>query len=384
MTDSVRIGEAAALYGLSASTLRWWEEQGVLGSPERVDGRRRYDDQDLRRLGLAYLCCVVGMMPLDRAAVVTSVGIENQRWRHEVRAQAERLRQRIAQLESARDYLLHLMVCTKDDPSLCPDLDEQLVVRTPRGRVDEPDLPAAARVARRYVNRADDDENPGAPTCPACRAPVPKATRGRPRAYCSPACTARGAVRRQDVDRGTGRYRQPVTDGRKLKGERRKRELIEATLRVVAKEGVAGVSHRTVAREAGQPATAAAYYFEGIDDLLTAALTSCMHEDADRIRQAATVRAVAENMAEALKDPGRLLAEFELFLRAARNPDLRRSTDRWLNALADFARRYTDDPNRVHAVVAAIDGLLLQALLTSRPPTAAEFEAVLLTLLPQP
>ncbi|ALG14862.1 TetR family transcriptional regulator [Kibdelosporangium phytohabitans] len=175
-----------------------------------------------------------------------------------------------------------------------------------------------------------------------------------------------------------------MTDGRKLKGERRKRELIEATLRVVAKEGVAGVSHRTVAREAGQPATAAAYYFEGIDDLLTAALTSCMHEDADRIRQAATVRAVAENMAEALKDPGRLLAEFELFLRAARNPDLRRSTDRWLNALADFARRYTDDPNRVHAVVAAIDGLLLQALLTSRPPTAAEFEAVLLTLLPQP
>nr|WP_225955223.1 TetR family transcriptional regulator [Kibdelosporangium phytohabitans] len=169
-----------------------------------------------------------------------------------------------------------------------------------------------------------------------------------------------------------------------MKGERRKRELIEATLRVVAKEGVAGVSHRTVAREAGQPATAAAYYFEGIDDLLTAALTSCMHEDADRIRQAATVRAVAENMAEALKDPGRLLAEFELFLRAARNPDLRRSTDRWLNALADFARRYTDDPNRVHAVVAAIDGLLLQALLTSRPPTAAEFEAVLLTLLPQP
>ncbi|ONI75197.1 hypothetical protein ALI144C_41385 [Actinosynnema sp. ALI-1.44] len=76
-------------------------------------------------------------------------------------------------------------------------------------------------------------------------------------------------------------------------------------------------------------------------------------------------------------------AEFELFLLAARDPALRRSTDRWLDALADFARQYTDDPDRVRAVVAAIDGLLLQALLTSRPPTATEFEAVLRTLLPQ-
>ena len=173
-----------------------------------------------------------------------------------------------------------------------------------------------------------------------------------------------------------------MTDGRKVKGERRKRELIEATLRVVATQGVAGVSHRTVAREAGQPATAAAYYFEGIDDLLTAALTSCMDEDADRYRDADGLRAVAETMAAALADPGRLLAEFELFLLAARNPALRTSTNRWLGALTDVVGRYTDDPRRVQGVVAAIDGLLLQSLLTSRPPAADEFEAVLRALLP--
>ncbi|MEU2575922.1 hypothetical protein ACIP3B_26355 [Streptomyces anulatus] len=40
----------------------------------------------------------------------------------------------------------------------------------------------------------------------------------------------------------------PQTDGRLPKGERRKAELIEATLQVVAREGVAGVSHRAVAR----------------------------------------------------------------------------------------------------------------------------------------
>nr|WP_042191139.1 TetR/AcrR family transcriptional regulator [Kibdelosporangium sp. MJ126-NF4]CEL19868.1 Transcriptional regulator, TetR family [Kibdelosporangium sp. MJ126-NF4]CTQ97092.1 Transcriptional regulator, TetR family [Kibdelosporangium sp. MJ126-NF4] len=174
-----------------------------------------------------------------------------------------------------------------------------------------------------------------------------------------------------------------MTDGRKLKGERRKQELIDATLQVVAREGVAGVSHRTVAREAGQPATAPAYYFDGIDDLLTAALTSCMNEDADRLGRMVSLREVAELMAEALRDPGRLLAEFELFLLAARDPGLRESTERWLGSLADVARRFTDDPDRVTAFVAAYDGLLLQALVVSRPPTATEFEAVLRVLLPQ-
>jgi DNA-binding transcriptional regulator YbjK len=191
----------------------------------------------------------------------------------------------------------------------------------------------------------------------------------------------------------TGReaLNETSTDGRKLKGERRKRELIEATLRVVARDGVSGVSHRTVAREAGQPATAAAYYFSGIDDLLTAALTSCMDEDAERMRRLAaaaddgadSLATLARMMADVVADPGRLLAEYELYLLAARDEELRGATHRWMQAVADFAGRYTDDGVRVRAVVGAVDGLLLQALLTSRPPTAEEFEAVLRVLLPE-
>ncbi|WBQ04432.1 TetR/AcrR family transcriptional regulator [Kribbella sp. CA-293567] len=183
---------------------------------------------------------------------------------------------------------------------------------------------------------------------------------------------------------------EPLTDGRRLKGERRRQELIEATLRVVAKDGVSGVSHRTVAREAGQPATAAAYYFDGIDDLLTAALTSCMDEDADRMRRLAeavdggadSIRLLADLMAEVIRDPRRLLAEYELYLLAARDERLRGPTDRWLTAVAEFARRHTDDPVRVQTVVATVDGLMLQALLTDQPSTSAQFEAVLRLLLP--
>ncbi|WP_308258660.1 TetR/AcrR family transcriptional regulator [Saccharothrix obliqua] len=165
---------------------------------------------------------------------------------------------------------------------------------------------------------------------------------------------------------------------------------MEATLRVVARQGVAGVSHRTVAQEAGQPATAAAYYFDGIDDLLTAALTACMDEDAERMRVLAeaadggvdSLRAFAELMARVVADPGRLLAEYELYLLAARDRALRGPTHRWMAAVADFARRHTDDPALVEVVVGAVDGLMLQALLTDTPPTADRFETMLRALLP--
>ncbi|MCT6778047.1 TetR/AcrR family transcriptional regulator [Streptomyces rubiginosohelvolus] len=175
------------------------------------------------------------------------------------------------------------------------------------------------------------------------------------------------------------------TDGRLLKGELRRQELIEATLQVVAREGVAGVSHRAVAREANQPATAAAYYFKSIDDLLTAALTVCMDQDAERMRRLAEsadgspegLTALAELLANVMGGPGRLLAEYELYLLAARRPELRTSTGRWLEAIAGYALRYTDDPVRVQTFKGVIDGLLLQGLLTDTPPTAAEFEAVL-------
>lgn len=185
----------------------------------------------------------------------------------------------------------------------------------------------------------------------------------------------------------------PLTDGRLLKGERRRRELIEATLRVVARDGVAGVSHRAVAREAGLSPTAAAYHFRGIGELLTAALTRCMDESAGRMRRIAeraegggppSVPALARQMAELFDDPRMLLAEYELFLLAARRPELRAPTHRWLDTLADFARRHTDDPARVRVLVATVDGVLLQSLLYDTPPTAAQFEAVLRAVLTGP
>lgn len=184
----------------------------------------------------------------------------------------------------------------------------------------------------------------------------------------------------------------PPTDGRRAKGELRKRELIEATLDVVARSGIAGVSHRAVARVAGLEPTAAAYHFSTIDDLLTAALVSCMEEDAARMRALArepvsdeeALCRVARNLVAARTEPGRLLAEYELFLQAARRPELRRATGDWLEAVDEFGRRYTSDPARLRMLRGTVDGVLLHALLTDDPPTVEEYEDLLRRVLDRP
>ncbi|MEI5102626.1 TetR family transcriptional regulator [Streptomyces sp. PmtG] len=147
-----------------------------------------------------------------------------------------------------------------------------------------------------------------------------------------------------------------------------------------------------MAREAELPTTATTYYFNGIDALLTAALTQCMEEDSARIEALADLpgghdarrRALALLMAEILSPPGHLLAEFELCLLAVRRPEQRSATRRWQAALATFAGRFTDDPLRVKLFTHAYDGLLLQGLLADKTPTADEFEELLRELLPSP
>lgn len=50
--------------------------------------------------------------------------------------------------------------------------------------------------------------------------------------------------------------------------EQRRKAILEASLRIVVKDGVRGVRHRAVAKEAGVPLSATTYYFKDISDLI--------------------------------------------------------------------------------------------------------------------
>jgi DNA-binding transcriptional regulator YbjK len=55
----------------------------------------------------------------------------------------------------------------------------------------------------------------------------------------------------------------------RAKSEHRRRLILEATLRLVAKEGIRGVKHRSVAKEAGVPLASTTYYFKDIEELIS-------------------------------------------------------------------------------------------------------------------
>jgi DNA-binding transcriptional regulator YbjK len=174
-------------------------------------------------------------------------------------------------------------------------------------------------------------------------------------------------------------------DGRRAKGQRRRQALLEATLQVVERDGVAGVSHRSVTRQAGLPSSAATYYFDSIDSLLEAALLWAEKANTEPLRlmaaapepQAALARWLVE---DCITHRDRVIAEYELFLLAARRPALAKAATRWIEELTALVSDWTDDPGSVRAVCAYVDGLLLQALVTREVPTAAELEATIRTL----
>ncbi|GAA3734739.1 DNA-binding transcriptional regulator YbjK [Spinactinospora alkalitolerans] len=152
---------------------------------------------------------------------------------------------------------------------------------------------------------------------------------------------------------------------------------------MVERDGVAGVTHRAVAKEAGVPASSATYYFATLDDLLVAALTAAADAYTRQLRR--IVEGGTEDidgMTELIAEVGetgrrRVLAEYELTLLAVRRPALRPIARRWMEMVADMARRHTDDPVAVRATVAAADGLCLQALLEEQAVTASDVRAVL-------
>ncbi|GAB2931957.1 TetR family transcriptional regulator [Rhodococcus aerolatus] len=176
-----------------------------------------------------------------------------------------------------------------------------------------------------------------------------------------------------------------MTDGRRLRGQRRRDELVAAALRVLARDGVAGVSHRAVAAEAGVAKSAVGYHFADLDALLGAVLA---HQG--RVLTAALPDVPAGTdlawladllCAELDHDRGRVVAGYELSLHAARRPALRGAAHVWVDALTAVLRASSDDPDRVRAAVAVVDGWVVQLLATGAEADPRELERLLRVVL---
>ncbi|MCL7423926.1 TetR/AcrR family transcriptional regulator [Streptomyces sp. YS415] len=156
--------------------------------------------------------------------------------------------------------------------------------------------------------------------------------------------------------------------------ERRQR-IIDAAIRVVGEKGLAGLTHRSVAARADVPLGSTTYHFATLDELMVAALRQANEGFAKVIASrgglddpdADLARELAGWMGEWLAgDRTGVELEYELYLAALRRPALRPVAAEWAADLAGLLARRTD-PVTARALVALMDGICLQVLLTGTP-----------------
>ncbi|MFJ9177718.1 TetR/AcrR family transcriptional regulator [Streptomyces sp. NPDC102360] len=176
---------------------------------------------------------------------------------------------------------------------------------------------------------------------------------------------------------------------RRYDPERRQR-IIDAAIRVVGSKGIAGLSHRTVAAEADVPLGSTTYHFKTLDELMVAALRQANEgfakvvaghhaiQDPDSDLPAELAALLGEWLAG---DREGVELEYELYLAALRRPALRPVAAEWCEELAVVVARRTD-PVTARAMVALMDGISLQMLLTGGEYDAGYTREMLARLIP--
>jgi DNA-binding transcriptional regulator YbjK len=141
----------------------------------------------------------------------------------------------------------------------------------------------------------------------------------------------------------------PVPVSRQARGEERRRDVLEATLRVIGRDGIRAATHRAVALEAGTSLSATTYYFESRDDMIAQAFTHYVAERLQRLRELAAETAadetpltVASNLlvAYVLEELAgrhlRLVAEFEMAVESIHTQQIRAQYRRLTKRLEEY------------------------------------------------
>lgn len=181
-------------------------------------------------------------------------------------------------------------------------------------------------------------------------------------------------------DAAAGPGRRP----RRYDPERRER-LIAAALDVIAEHGVAGATHRVIARTADVPLGSTTYHFATLDELLAAAFTLHAESVADALekrmrevtgRDDALEALVGHLTQDLLAEDRALVLAVELYLVAARRPALRAVTEAWMRR----SRRALEvhfDPVTARELDALVEGLVLHQYLSTEPMTAEQIRHAL-------
>lgn len=115
MADLLTIGAVAERSGVPRSTLRYYDEIGLLPPATRVAGQRRYSEASLRRLRTIAHCREAGLTLEDIREVLDSPGD----WQTVVRTRLTEHRRRIDDLRRAERLLEAALACACERPEAC-------------------------------------------------------------------------------------------------------------------------------------------------------------------------------------------------------------------------------------------------------------------------
>jgi DNA-binding transcriptional regulator YbjK len=165
----------------------------------------------------------------------------------------------------------------------------------------------------------------------------------------------------------------------------RKERIVASALEVLARDGVAGITHRTIGVAADVPLGSITYHFATLDDIVHGAfethvdmlasrfearLASC-HEDDDLIE--CIVSAVTDDLAA---NPHELAVTYELYGDAVRRPQTRRLTQRWMERAEDALAEHFDRTT-ARLVDVVVEGLMVHMSIAQQPISKDEVRSLL-------
>jgi DNA-binding transcriptional regulator YbjK len=172
-----------------------------------------------------------------------------------------------------------------------------------------------------------------------------------------------------------------ATDGRRARGEASRQAIFDATVRVIAAGGLASVTHRAVAAEAGVSTALTTYHFATLDDLLQATLSSLSATGVARLAAAAeSAQAGTLTLAEAaaaflIEELGSnrpvFIANLELQFASVRRRAWSAVTTNTNDAFVGLIRHYVGDEHAARAIFSAAFGFaVLHVIQGSHPDDA--------------
>lgn len=183
--------------------------------------------------------------------------------------------------------------------------------------------------------------------------------------------------------------------------ESRRRAILDAVLRIVAAGGIDAVTHRRVAAEAGVALGSTTYYFRSRDEMLIEAfrqyianvnaMITSLAEEFPQGDLASSLDLLMAFHQRQFQNPALLLAEYEMNLFAARNPELAKEYSAWQRTLVSLVAERLEELGAERPIdagrtfVAASRGFELERL--ARPEQSIEefrgrLEVLLRALLP--